>query len=61
MKEISMMGYIEICQKCGRKFLIEHGLIGVSHIASTFVTCLDCFTPEQREKVKKLYKIDIDG
>jgi hypothetical protein len=30
------------CSKCGRKILVEIGLIGVSHNAMVNVTCAEC-------------------
>jgi DNA-directed RNA polymerase subunit RPC12/RpoP len=30
------------CSSCGRKILVEIGLIGVSHNAMVSVTCADC-------------------
>jgi hypothetical protein len=31
------------CSKCGRKILVEIGLIGVGHNAIVSVTCAECF------------------
>ena len=33
------------CRKCGRKILVEMGLIGVPHHSWIMVTCAECVQP----------------
>ena len=30
------------CLQCGRKILVERGLMGVTHTVGIYATCLDC-------------------
>jgi hypothetical protein len=44
------------CSKCGRKILVEIGLIGVSHNAVVRVTCAECLKKAKLSDVfKKCY------
>ncbi len=48
---LTVMGHLTACKKCGRKVLVEMGLIGVPHHLGVTVTCGDCLVvPEQFRK-----------
>jgi hypothetical protein len=39
---LAVLGYLTACHKCGRKILVEMGLIGVPHHTGVSVTCGEC-------------------
>jgi len=57
---LTVLGHLTACHKCGRKILVEMGLIGVPHHTGISVTCGEClvlskrFHKEQPEIVAKI-------
>jgi len=57
---LAVLGQLTACSKCGRKILVEMGLIGVPHHTSISVTCGEClvlskkFRKQQPEIVSKI-------
>ncbi len=57
---LPVMGHLTACHKCGRKVLVEMGLIGTPHHIGVSVTCGEClvvseqFRKEQPEVLSKL-------
>jgi hypothetical protein len=45
---LSVMGHMTACKKCGRKVLVEMGLIGVPHHVGLVVTCGECVEPSEQ-------------
>ena len=48
------------CSKCGRRILVERGLIGVDHTIGIYATCWDCLESEGQKKVKETYGLEIE-
>jgi len=49
--DLTVMGHLTACNKCGRKILVEMVLIGAQHHVGVSVTCGDCLVvPEQFRK-----------
>ena len=52
------------CPHCGRKILVERTLVGVSHTAGVYATCLDCLMKkglsEEYKKKNPEYAKDIE-
>ena len=40
--DLTVMGHMTACHKCGRKMVVEMALIGVPHHLGVTVTCGDC-------------------
>jgi hypothetical protein len=53
-----MVGKLVKC-KCGKLILVERGINGSDHCIGVNASCWDCLTPEQKEKAKNLYNIEI--
>jgi hypothetical protein len=57
---LAVRGHLTACHKCGRKILVEMGLIGVPHHTGVSATCGEClvlseqFRKEQPEIVSKI-------
>lgn len=49
---LNVMGHLTTCHKCGRKILVEMGLIGVPHHTGLSVTCGDCLVLSKRFRKK---------
>jgi hypothetical protein len=45
---LPVMGRLTACHKCGRKVLVEMGLIGVPHHVGLSVTCGECIVPTEQ-------------
>lgn len=57
---LAVQGHLTACHRCGRKILVEMGLIGVPHHTGVSVTCGEClvlseqFRKEQPEILSKI-------
>lgn len=52
------VGDLVKCSGCGRRILVERGLIGVSHTISITVTCWQCLDSKTKERAKKRYHLE---
>lgn len=54
--DLTVMGHLTACHKCGRKMVVELPLIGVPHHLGVTVTCGECLvmTDEFRKEHPKI-------
>lgn len=57
-QNLPAVGDLVKCSNCGRKILVERGLIGVNHTIFTKATCWQCLDSKTREKAKKMYRLE---
>jgi len=55
--ELPVVGSLKECGTCGRKILIERGLIGTDHTVNNIVTCWECLDKEKQQKAIDYYKL----
>lgn len=60
-KELPVVGTLISCPKCGRKILVERGLIGIDHSIEIFVTCWQCLNKKAQDKARNKYQIKDNG
>jgi len=54
------VGKLIICEKCGRKILIERALNGSNHTMSMWGYCWDCMPPDEQKKAIEFHEFDED-
>jgi len=54
---IEVVGRLVKCSKCGRKILVERGLMGVNHTLEIIAACWDCLDGQARERAIERYKL----
>lgn len=55
---LPVVGVLVKCSGCGRKILVEQGLIGISHTIFIKATCWQCLDSKTKEKAQKMYRLE---